>query len=227
MIYGLISLFLCVGIPLAYAVYFLLHRNGSFYTFLAGAGCFALFQLAFRIPLLNAISRRSDWISLLPYTNPLLYGALLAVTAGIFEETGRWIFLRYLCRNKHEWIHGFSFGLGHGGIEAIWVSTLGIIPAFLNGTIVFAGPDTILVGVERVCTMLFHIAMSLLVLHGVRKKQFRFCLLAVLIHFTLDFSIVIPSQIFIWCILGFSAILSLAFIIYNYHIYRKKGDQTL
>lgn len=221
MIYGLISLFLCAGFPLAGAVYFLIHRKDSFYTFLAGAGCFALFQLAFRIPLLNTISRGSDWIALLPYTNPLLYGALLAVTAGIFEEIGRWLFLKYLCRNKHEWIHGFSFGLGHGGIEAVWISTLGIIPAFLNGTINLAGPDIILVGMERICAMLFHIAMSLLVLHGVRKKQFRFCLLAVMIHFILDFSIVIPNQIIIWCILGFSAIFSLAFIIYNY---LKKGD---
>lgn len=227
MIYGCISLFLCAGVPLIGAVYFLLCRKGCFYTFLAGAGCFALFQLALRLPLLNMASRGTDWFALLPYTKPLLYGAFLAVTAGIFEETGRWIFLKYLCRNKHEWIHGFSFGLGHGGIEAVWISTLGIIPAFLNGTIVLAGPDAVLVGVERICTMFFHIAMTMLVLHGVKSKQFCFCFLAVLIHFILDFSIMIPYKSIIWCILGFSAIVSLAFIIYTYQTYERKGDRLL
>lgn len=227
MIYGLISLFLCIGIPLAGAVYFLIRPNGSFYTFLAGAGCFTLFQLAIRLPLLNMASKGADWFALLPYTNPVLYVAFLAFTAGISEEIGRWIFLKYLCRNKQKWIHGFSFGLGHGGIEAAWISNLGIIPAFLNGTITLAGPDAVLVGAERVCTMLFHIAMAILVLHGVRKKQFRFCMLAVLIHFVLDFSIIVPNKIVIWCILGFSAILSLAFIIYTYQIYNRKGDQSL
>lgn len=224
MIYALISLFLCAGIPLTGAISFLFFRKGSFYTFVAGAGCFVLSQLLIRLPLLNTLSKEIDTFILLPYTNPLLYGAFLAVSAGIFEETGRWIFLKYLCRNHNTWMHGFAFGLGHGGIEAVWVSSLGIIPAFLNGTIAAAGPDVLLVGVERMCAMLFHIAMSILILHGVRKKQFRFCLLAILLHFGLDFPIIIPSKIIIWSILGFSAIVSLAFIIYSYQIYKKKGD---
>ena len=81
---------------------------------------------------------------------------ILAFTAGLFEETGRWIFLRFLCRNHSSWLHGLSFGLGHGGIEAVWVLSLGILPAFLNGTIILAGPGGAACrGWNEVCAMCF------------------------------------------------------------------------
>ena len=214
MIYGCVDLLLCAGIPLAGAVYFMIHRRGMFFTFAAGAGCFLLSQLILRMPLLNLLTEWSDDFALLPYTHPLLYTGILAFTAGLFEETGRWIFLRFLCRKHSSWLHGLSFGLGHGGIEAVWVLSLGILPAFLNGTIILAGPEALLVGVERVCAMCFHIAMTMLVLYGVNRGSFFPCAGAILIHGIFDMTTAIQNTGVIWAILVLSAISAVIFTIW-------------
>ncbi|HJB29894.1 MAG TPA: YhfC family intramembrane metalloprotease [Candidatus Blautia faecavium] len=227
MIYGWITIFLCAGPPLIGAVFFLVYKKGTFRAFFMGAACFFLTQLILRIPLLNLLSRHNDWFALSPYTAPILYIFLLAFSAGIFEENGRWLFLRYLCRGKDTWICGIAFGLGHGGIEAIWVLTLSVLPSLFNGTLSLAGPDVILVGTERLCAISFHIAMSVLVLIGVRKKQYRFCFLAVLIHGLFDLTTAIPNQGIIWAILVCAALLSLAFALWTKNqifIEKKKGE---
>lgn len=228
MIYGWITIFLCAGIPLLGAVFFLFYKKATIYTFFMGAACFFLSQLILRIPLFNWLSGHNDWFALAPYTNPVLYTAILAFSAGIFEEIGRWIFMKYPCKGKDTWMHGVSFGLGHGGIEAVWVLTLSVIPSLLNGTLSLAGWEVILVGLERLCAMSFHIAMSILVLIGVRKKRFRFCAAAILIHGIFDLTTIIPNHRIIWAILALCAIASLAFTLWaksRIFIEKEKGEK--
>lgn len=212
MIYGIISLFLCVGLPVISGLLFLKIRKGTFYTFCMGILCFILTQLLLRIPILSFLRSYWDTFALLPATNPALYAGIMAFSAGIFEELGRWLFLRYLCKGKQTWIHGVSFGLGHGGIEAVWIASLGLLPGLYQGALALAGPEVLAVGMERLFTMCIHTALTVLVLQSLQKGQFRYCLAAVVLHGIFDLSVFLKNPVLIWIILGITAVLSLFYL---------------
>jgi uncharacterized membrane protein YhfC len=140
----------------------------------------------------------------------VLYGAF---AAGIFEEFGRYFGFRWMLKKRQQLKDGLSFGLGHGGIEAIIIGVLGAINALVLATLINSGTfdatiaptlpanqaDLVkermldadfwmyaLGGLERIAAIVFHIAMSLLVLLGVRENHFSYVIYAVLIHALLD-----------------------------------------
>jgi uncharacterized membrane protein YhfC len=59
---------------------------------------------------------------------------ILDLLAGLFEETARYILLKFILKNTRSWKEGVLVGLGHGGTEAL---ILGIITAltFINMTV--------------------------------------------------------------------------------------------
>lgn len=215
MIYGIISLFLCIGLPALGGLWFLKIRKGTFYTFCMGILCFILTQLLLRVPILNFLRSYWDTFTLLPATNPYLYAGVMAFSAGIFEEIGRWLFLKFLCKGKQDWLHGVSFGLGHGGIEAVWIASLGLLPGLFQGTLALAGPEVLAVGLERFCTLCLHTALSVLVLHSIQKDQFRYCMAAVFLHGMIDLSVFLENPVWIWSILGVTAVLSLLYLFWT------------
>lgn len=227
MIYGLLGLFLCIGPPVIGGIYFARYRNGTFLTFLTGMLSFAVTQLVLRIPLLNLLGSKWDWFSLLPVTSPIAYTAVLAFSAGIFEETGRLVGLKYFRKGQTSWINGLAFGLGHGGIEAIWVASLGLLPALRAGTLSMAGMQGVYVGLERLCAMLFHIAMTLIVLAGIRRKRLWGWICAILIHGAYNFSIVLQNQSIIWGVLISGALLSLAYLLWTKKHWKSKKENVL
>ena len=60
-------------------------------------------------------------------TNLLLYGAFLGLSAGVFEETARYLAYRFWAKDARSWSRGLMLGAGHGGMEAIIVGALGAI----------------------------------------------------------------------------------------------------
>jgi uncharacterized membrane protein YhfC len=144
----------------------------------------------------------------------VLYGTL---AAGIFEELGRYFGFKWMLKNNREYKDGLSFGLGHGGIEAILIGTLGAINALVLANLVNSGAfdatvapalpaeqaaflkervlntgfdEYLLAGIERMAAISFHIAMSLLVLLGIRQSRFIFVIYAILLHALMD---VVPA----------------------------------
>ena len=226
MIYGIIGLFICIGIPVLGGICFAWYRKGTFLTFLVGILSFVVTQLVLRIPLINLLGREWDWFALLPITNPVLYGLILAFTAGLFEETGRYIGLKYLRAGRTDWANGFAFGLGHGGVEAVWIGCMGLLPALLNGTLGLAGVQGLLVGAERLCAMLFHTGMTMIVLTGIRKGKRRFWLYAILLHGLFDAALIIKNHIFIWSVLIGSALLSLLYLIWTKQQWNKEKENV-
>jgi uncharacterized membrane protein YhfC len=132
---------------------------------------------------------------------------ILTVTAGFFEETARYIVLRW--QNAQEWEEGLMFGAGHGGIEAILL----VGGATITNLVLLNMGDTILAELEatnpaqvevlatqieairsltwwqpllalweRLLAITFHITASLLVLRAVRDQDRRWWLLAIFLH---------------------------------------------
>ena len=109
-----------VGYPLVLAV--VAHRRLHVgWRYLAyGAIVFFVFQLATRVPAVQLI--QSAIAEQLKASPELMWTwlVLLAVTAGLFEEVGRYIGYRVLMRREDKtWSKAIMYGLGHGGLESI------------------------------------------------------------------------------------------------------------
>jgi uncharacterized membrane protein YhfC len=154
--------------------------------------------------------------------NPWLYGIFLGLTAGLFEEGGRYLGYRTLLRKRSRWIDGFAFGVGHGGIEAITLVGMTNINSLVYALMINNGQfnqlagqmpadtakqvlaqlttlqplDAYLGGIERIFALIIQIALSLLVLLAVRNRKLYLAGLAVLAHMLVDAPIVILPEVF-------------------------------
>jgi uncharacterized membrane protein YhfC len=144
---------------------------------------------------------------------PLPLLALAAgLSAGLFEETARWLALRFWLKRARGWPEALQLGAGHGGAEAIILgllvmvnfasmiflttvdlAALGVPPG--DAATVQAGVVefwrtpwymSLLAGLERVFAITFHIAMSVLIMRGVMRKQIGYWLAAVAAHTALN-----------------------------------------
>jgi uncharacterized membrane protein YhfC len=140
-----------------------------------------------------------------------LYGCL---AAGLFEETGRYLGMRYLVRASDNPGPAVAYGIGHGGIEAILIGTLAMAQTYVFATLLNSGrldatlgpalpPDALaqlraalehlsLAGLamgalERLVALLLQIGLSLVVWRAVERRQLRYLALAILLHALVDF----------------------------------------
>jgi uncharacterized membrane protein YhfC len=114
MIFSLALIFL---VPLGLVVFF--YRKEKIYlpAVLVGALVFLVFQLLTRIQLINYFSTM-DWFAEMAQ-NIVFLIFFFALTAGIFEEVGRYLGFKFLLKKHLSWKNGVAFGIGHGGFEAI------------------------------------------------------------------------------------------------------------
>ncbi|MDO5535110.1 MAG: YhfC family glutamic-type intramembrane protease [Propionibacteriaceae bacterium] len=170
-----------------------------------GVLSFVISQVLTRLPLMSLVVPQLPE----PWPGLLLSGPAASFSAALFEETGRLLLMLWLMKAFHRWIDGVSFGLGHGGIEAVLlVGTASVNNMVIAGIINAGGWDTVaatlppeaaeqlhsalvdaspwvflLGGIERLAAITLHIACSLLVLAGiVHGRAFAAWLAAVLLH---------------------------------------------
>jgi uncharacterized membrane protein YhfC len=177
-----------------------------------GALIFFAFQLISRVPLIQVM--QYFLLPTIKSSRPLLIAFLLfaALTAGIFEEVGRYFGYRwFMGREEKTWAKGVMYGLGHGGLESavlvgglgalqlinVWLLTstnLGIVSGAQRATAaaqlatLAAQPGwlPLLAGWERVCAITAHVMLSLIVLQVFRRGALRWLWLAVGLHTLLD-----------------------------------------
>lgn len=213
------------GLPLIALVIAI--RRHQLMPFLFGVITFVVSQLLLRIPLLNYLSGNSVQFSMFQAMWPLLFAIGIAFSAGIFEEIGRFLVMRYLMKSR-EWQSGFFFGVGHGGIEAIiFVGLQAITLLFATSassySLQFFGG-----GIERFFVMILHIGLSIIVLQAVKGRSFKYVLGAIAIHGIVNsFAMIIPlyiggkiGLIIVQCIIALVAIL-----VFCYSVKLKKLEQ--
>lgn len=133
--------------------------------------------------------------------------ALLSITAGLFEEVGRCVVLRFAAPGLRGWRQAVMFGAGHGGIEAILLVGLG--SGVVNSILLLSGEvllntldaasrtaleqqlatlrsaSTGLIAaslIERVFAIALHISLSILVMRAVELGQPSWLWTAVALH---------------------------------------------
>ena len=190
---GAIEILLPVGLGL----YFTRRFGTSWKSWFVGAMMFLLSLV--RIPVNNIVG---NWIAsggVSYYTYMMIY-LTISITAGLFEETARYVGLRYLIK-KTSYEEGITYGLGHGGIESILLVGINVLTM---GFILLTNPESLpglqllsitsapwylpLVGAyERVMTIAIHVSLSVMVLEAIRNKNIKYYLLAVVIHTAIDY----------------------------------------
>ncbi len=202
--------------PIALAI-LLIQRLGEKLKFvLYGAIIFLLFQLLTRVPLVIIAGQLLGPILQESLALRWVWVALLALTAGLAEEIGRYIGYRWLMPNEaRTWEQGVLYGVGHGGFEAvILVGFLGNFVSLIN-LLLLRYIDPALMGVtteqqqlvvqqltalaaqpwwfpllgawERLWAIPFHVALSLLVLQVFWRSQQRWLWYAVALHTIVNF----------------------------------------
>ena len=134
----------------------------------------------------------------------VVVGILFGLSAGLFEETARYLGYRFWIKDERDWKAALMFGAGHGGIESILLGILvlvGFVQVMaLRGTDLSTIVDAdqvetvrvqieaywalpwhlaILGAVERLAAIPIHLSATVLVLQSLRRKNLLWLALAV------------------------------------------------
>lgn len=197
---GIISLLL----PFIFIV--ILKRKYKIYwlPMLVGAAIFLVFalileQILHMIVLKPSVDGQIELLNQSPWLY-VLYGVL---AAGIFEETGRLLAFYSMKRKYKDVGTAVSYGIGHGGFEAIVVVGLGMVNAIILSFMINSSSPVLndlpidmdqlvsdqawymylLAIFERIIAMTLHIALSVLVFYAVMKKgKIYYYFLAIILH---------------------------------------------
>ncbi|MFY4775680.1 YhfC family intramembrane metalloprotease [Metabacillus sp. RGM 3146] len=202
------SIILSVGFPIFAFIYLKRKERILFRPVLTGSLIFIFFALVLEGSLNFYLLNINESTKVLK-TNSYLFSLYGALAAGVFEETGRYVAFAWLLKKYRDRKDGLAYGLGHGGIESIFlggfasvqyiilanvVNTGGLdnhsIPgaAAIKASILNITADTSFsVGIDRILSFFIQVALSLLVLYAVKNKKFIHFLLAILIHTAIDF----------------------------------------
>ncbi|MFN2144218.1 MAG: YhfC family intramembrane metalloprotease, partial [Anaerolineales bacterium] len=155
-------------------------------------------------------------------TQLVIWALLLGLSAGVFEETARYLVLRFWRRDVTTWKKSLMFGAGHGGTEAIILGVLAFVAFIqisyytrtgtaalqasmdaarfnaLNATIAAYWNtqwyEHLWGAFERMSVLPVHLAATVLVFRSVNRRQFGWYLAAILWHALVDFVAVFASQ---------------------------------
>ncbi|MBE0408463.1 MAG: YhfC family intramembrane metalloprotease [Anaerolineales bacterium] len=196
---------LMIAIPVGLGIYIVRRFKLSWRFFFIGGLVFILSQV-FRFPFIWGTSFAFERGILPPispnwhFTFNLLF---LSISAGVFEESARYLMYRWWVKDARSWRQGILLGTGHGGFEAIILGVLVLFGFFQMMAIL--GQDlatlvdasqlslaeqqvqeywtlpwylTLFGALERAFIILLHISLSLMVLQVFIRRQIRWLALA-------------------------------------------------
>ncbi len=214
------SLIVSMGLPVVLAVLFSRKFKGQLITIFVGAGTFIFFAMILE-QLLHAVVLSAAGTALT--SNIFLYALYGGLAAALFEETGRYIAMRFFMKNNLNRANALMYGVGHGGVEAIMLMGMVSVNNLVTSTMINSGSINAAMaqldaataqltyeqltalwqtpafmfymgGVERVSALVLQIGLSLFMFRAVRNGRRNCLLLAFGVHFLVDFLTVIASD---------------------------------
>lgn len=212
-----LSALLIIVLPILLGAWFARRFKLGWGLFGAGALTFIASQvlhIPFNSYLLNPLMEKFGLGTTSTGISLLAFGVLLGLSAGVFEETARYLTLRFWKKDARTWGESLMLGAGHGGIEAI---LLGIYAFYiLIQMVMMFGMDVDAVGgitgadrgleifnfvsyywgtswydffwgaLERFSAISFHLSASVLVYQSLKRKNLLWLIFAILWHTLLD-----------------------------------------
>ncbi len=207
------SFIIAVGLPITLFIICKVKTKARVSSVLIGMATFILFALVLeQILHVVVLTATGDLIS----GNIWLYALYGGLAAGLFEETGRYLAMRFVMKKHLDKQNAVMYGIGHGGIEAILliglteISNIALSLAINSGqaTVLFTGMDEAalqsisplwtlssyqfyMAGIERITAIFLHISLSYLVYRSVKERKLLFYLVAIALHFLVDAAVVV------------------------------------
>jgi uncharacterized membrane protein YhfC len=214
----IVTLLISFGLPIALMILGRVKykKSFSFIPMLAGILGFFISQILFRLPLIQAILPLMGWYKQFMQSG-WPYVLFLSFTAGLVEEPARFVAFTIM-KKRRRFTDGLSYGIGHGGIEAIlligmtYISNL-VLSMMINSSALVASstllPASVITaltgtspwiflaaGIERIFAVSLQIALSLLVLKGFQlHKKALYLTLAIVIHGLANFLALVFTQL--------------------------------
>ena len=206
------TLIVAFGMPIAACVFMKVKYKANFSSVIIGAGTFIIAAMVLEqilhtvvLGLAGEALTKNIWLY-------AIYGGL---AAGVFEETGRFLAMKFCMKNTLDTENALMYGVGHGGIEAIlllgptYLSNLMMSFTVNQGMLetVLAPLDDAtreatmegisqlwelpsytfcLAGVERICAFVLQITLSYLIYAAVRDGKKTNYVLAIFLHMAVD-----------------------------------------
>jgi len=247
----LVTLAICIVLPVGLLLVFRKKMGkGVTSAFLAGALGFFVPQAVIRIPALQGLSFL-DGFGDFVQNHFFMYALLLALSAGLFETVGRLVVFKTVLKNRTTYNAAMCAGLGHGGIEAIYLVGLTYVNNLVLSFMINSGSaydvltgqglasdqanqlittmtqtsPTIfyIAGFERVFTIGFQMGLSMLLAYGITRNQTaKFFGVVLLLHTIVDLA-VIAAQNAGWSIYLVELFIAIVGIIAVYFVVRVKS----
>lgn len=175
---------------------------------LGAVAFFASSQVLEKIVHLLVLHPQKDGTVQLMSENLLLYVIYGISMAALFEETARLIFFKWLEKKKTlEDSDALAYGLGHGGLELIYIGIASLLNLFIlfsavesqNPNIMQLLPESTLatinnlaawqiylLGLERILALLLQVGLTFWVYQAVRQKKWIYLVAAYGLHALFD-----------------------------------------
>ena len=175
---------------------------------LGAVAFFASSQVLEKIVHLLVLHPQKDGTVPLMTENPLLYVIYGICMAALFEETARLIFFKWLEKKRTlEDSDALAYGLGHGGLELIYIGIASLLNIFIlfsavesqNPNIMQLLPESTLttinnlaawqiylLGLERILALLLQVSLTFWVYQAVRQKKWIYLVAAYGLHALFD-----------------------------------------
>lgn len=121
MLFILLTAVLGIALPLIAAIIWCKKKHEPFTTVLIGAATFLLFAIVIEKPLQAIVISFDNPVSQFVNARPVLWGIIVGLFPGVFEETGRFVAFKTVLRKRTQRETGLSHGIGHGGFEAMFI----------------------------------------------------------------------------------------------------------
>lgn len=175
---------------------------------LGAVAFFASSQVLEKIIHLLVLHPQKDGTVPLMTENPLLYVIYGISMSALFEETARLIFFKWLEKKRTlEDSDALAYGLGHGGLELIYIGIASLLNLFIlfsavesqNSNIMQLLPESALatinnlaawqiylLGLERILALLLQVGLTFWVYQAVRQKKWIYLVAAYGLHALFD-----------------------------------------
>ena len=224
-------------------------RGAGWSLFLIGSVTFVLSQVG-HIPFnLVVVPKLNDLLEgFSELFSLVIISIFLGLSAGVFEESARYLTYRYWAKSARSFGQGLMLGAGHGGGEAIILGVLvginfffyfafsagqltTLVPADQQPQLqnlldsLFSAPwySTVLGAVERFFTLFVHLALSVMVLQVFTRGRILWLFLAIGWHAVVDASVVFVSGI--WGPYAAEGVVALVALISVFILYRLREPE--
>lgn len=217
------SLAVSWGLPLLLLTLIRRKQKADILPFFLGCGSFFLFAMLLEQLMHSLVLLKMGPVSQALRENLWFYALYGGLAAGLFEETGRYLTMRFLMKGKWTRENALMYGAGHGGMEAVLILGMASVNNLIYSVMINSGSlvsslsenmdsqqvleslaplgelpswQFFLGGGERVLAIALHLALSLFVWQAVKNRDKWFYYpLAIVLHMAVNMAAVLAANL--------------------------------